>query len=243
MIRHLLLNLFLISFCFCVEAAKKKDYVPEEGSAEVGKKPIKMKSVYPYDEKLQNVLIIGDSISIGYTKPTASLLKGKFNVFHNPGNAQGTTHSLTQINQWLSFKQWDIIHFNWGLHDLKHVKVAGTSQNSNDFSDPQQADIQTYEKNLKQLVHKLKATQSKLIFATTTPYPEGVKPARKPSDAAAYNHVATTIMEQHQIPVNDLYSTILPKLNELQKPINVHFHKEGSELLAEAVAKHISKQL
>ena len=34
----------------------------------------------------------------------------------------------------LDGKKWDVIHFNFGLHDLKHVKVAGTSENSNDFN-------------------------------------------------------------------------------------------------------------
>lgn len=242
MSRQLLLSLCLFAFCFCLESAKKpKEYIPEEGSAEVGRKPMAMKSVLPYDDSLKNVLIIGDSISIGYTKATASLLEGKFNVFHNPGNAQGTTHSLTQIDSWLKFKKWDIIHFNWGLHDLKHVIKAGTSQNSNDFNDPQQADLQTYEKNLRQLVIKLKTSGAKLIFATTTPYPDGVKPARKPSDAKAYNDVALAIMEKNQIPVNDLYSIILPKLNEMQKPVNVHFKPEGSAFLTEAVAEHISQ--
>lgn len=242
MTRLFLLTWTLICLCSLLEAAnKKKDYVPEEGSAEIGKKPIAMKSVLPYDNALKNVLIIGDSISIGYTKHTANLLKGRFNVFHNPGNAQGTTHSLTQIDQWLKFKQWDIIHFNWGLHDLKHVKVAGTSKNSNDFNDPQQADIETYERNLKHLVAKLKASGAKLIFATTTPYPKGVKPARKPSDAEAYNRIAIDIMGKNKIPINDLYTLVLPRLHDIQKPVNVHFQPAGSELLAGEVARHISK--
>jgi acyl-CoA thioesterase-1 len=240
--RLLFLGLSLVFLISITEAAKKKqDYVPEEGSAEVGKKTIAMKSILPYDQNLKNVLIIGDSISIGYTKPTAKLLEGKFNVFHNPGNAQGTTHSLTQIDNWLKFKKWDIIHFNWGLHDLKHVKVAGTSNNSNDFNDPQQADIETYEKNLKQLVSKLKQSNAKLIFATTTPYPDGVRPARKPSDAYNYNQVGLNIMKQHKIAVNDLYTLISPNLKKYQKPVNVHFKPEGSALLAEAVAGMISK--
>lgn len=223
--------------------SKKKAYIPEEGSAEVGKKSIKMKAVKAYDEKLKDVLIIGDSISIGYTKIVAGLLEGKANIYHNPGNAQGTTHSLNEIDKWLAFKKWDMIHFNWGLHDLKHVTEAGTSKNSNDFNDPQQADAMTYKKQLQGLVKKLKASGAELVFATTTPYPAGVKPARKPSDAKVYNEIAVEIMNKEGILVNDLYSKVEPRLRELQKPVNVHFLPEGSKVLGQSVAEVIKKGL
>ena len=68
--------------------------------------------------------------------------------------------------------------------------MAGTSENSNDPKDPYQADLATYEKNLKAIVAKLKASNAKLVFATTTPFPKGVKPYRAPEDAEKYNTVA-----------------------------------------------------
>ena len=192
---------------------------------------------------LPNVLIIGDSISIGYTPAVRELLEGKANVIHNPGNAQGTTLGRKMLNEWLSDTTWDVIHFNWGLHDLKHVKEAGTSNNSNDPNDPQQADLATYTANLKILVEQLKANGATLIFATTTPYPEGVKPCRKPEYAGQYNTAAINIMKANNIVVNDLYALILPRMAELQKPVNVHFKPEGSRLMAEQVAETILNAL
>jgi len=217
-----------------------QQYVPEEGSHELSKKHRRKKAVET-DPSLPNVLIIGDSISIGYTGQVRTQLKGKANVIHNPGNAAGTTLGREKLQEWLGDTKWDLIHFNWGLHDLKHVTESG--KNSNDPADPQQADLATYTANLKVIVKQLKETGSKLIFATTTPYPKGVKPCRLPADAAKYNAEALKIMKVNNIQVNDLYSLVLPKLKTLQRPRNVHFKPEGSKVLADQVASVIQAAL
>ena len=233
----------LISLLACVFLSTivlAESYVPEPGSDELLKKK---KVKIPYDKNLPNVLIIGDSISIGYTPFVAQLLKGKANVIHNKGNSQGTTNGLLKLSSWLGDTKWDVIHYNFGLHDLKHVTEAGTSKNSNSFDDPQQADLPTYTKNLKIITEKLKETGVPLIFATTTPYPNGVKPARKPADAVAYNEKAIEIMKKNGVLINDLYNHILPHLKKLQRPVNVHFTPEGSLFLARKVAKDIEAKL
>jgi acyl-CoA thioesterase-1 len=219
-----------------------QQYTPEDGSQELTKKNRKQSEV-KVAPNLPNVLIIGDSISIGYAGLVRARLQGKANVIHNPGNAQGTTWGLANLQEWLGDTKWDVIHFNWGLHDLKHVTEAGTSENSNDPNDPQQADLATYAANMEILVKQLKATGAKLIFSTTTPYPDGVKPYRLPEDAAKYNAAALEIMKANNIQVNDLYSLVSPKLETLQKPRNVHFKQEGSEVLAEQVAAVIQAAL
>ena len=61
------------------------------------------------------VLIIGDSISLGYTPVVVSILKGQAEVIHNPGNAQHTGTGVERIDKWLQPGDWDLIHFNWGL--------------------------------------------------------------------------------------------------------------------------------
>jgi len=209
-------------------------YIPEEGSAELSgnsreQRPAKV------DPNLPNVLIIGDSISIGYTGVVRAKLAGKANVVHNPGNAEGTKLGLEKLREWLGDTKWDVIHFNWGLHDMKRVK-AETGENSNDPNDPRQADLETYTANLEILVKQLKATGAKLIFATTTPFPAGVKPFRLPEDAARYNAAALGVIRANNIQVNDLYQLVLPKRNTLQKRRNVHFNEEGSKVLGEQVA-------
>ena len=233
-----ILSVFL-SGMVCAE----KDYLPEEGSPELVKKKKKEGKRGKLDPNLPNVLIIGDSISIGYTSSVAAELEGKANVVHNPGNSQGTTNGLANIDAWLASMEWKVIHFNFGLHDLKRVKVAGTAENSNDPDDPFQADLETYSANLNKIVDRLVQSGSTLIFATTTPYPAGVKPYRDPADAARYNAAALEIMERNDIQVNDLHGLVLPDLDTLQKPVNVHFQKEGSELMGKQVAAKIAAAL
>ncbi len=70
---------------------------------------------------LPRVLLIGDSISIGYTVPTRAALKGKANVHRIPTNGGPTIRGVEQIDKWLGDGEWDVIHFNWGLHDLKYI--------------------------------------------------------------------------------------------------------------------------
>ncbi len=213
-----------------------QQYVPEAGSHELSKSH-RNESPVTIDPNLPNVLIIGDSISIGYTGQVRTQLKGTANVIHNPGNAAGTTLGLEKLQEWLGDTQWGVIHFNWGLHDLKHVTETG--ENSRNPNDPQQADLATYTANIEVLVKQLKATGAKLIFATTTPYPKGVKPCRLPEDAVHYNAAALNIMQANNIQVNDLYRLALPKLETLQRRRNVHFNTAGSKVLADQVAATI----
>tara|TARA_R110000850_G_scaffold54619_1_gene130004 strand:- start:1678 stop:2415 length:738 start_codon:yes stop_codon:yes gene_type:complete len=242
--RNSILKLVLVAaVAFAGPLCAEEKYVPEEGSVELAKKKRKGKSDRAIDPALPNVLIIGDSISMGYTGTVKAELASKANVFHNAGNSQGTTNGLAKIDEWLAVADWDVIHFNFGLHDLKRVTEAGTSNNSNDPNDPYQANVETYAANLKKIVTQLRGAGANLIFATTTPFPSGVKPFRAPGDAGNYNAAALKIMRKNNIEVNDLYTLVLPDLATLQKPANVHFDKAGSELMGKQVAGRIEAAL
>ncbi|MDP4878472.1 MAG: SGNH/GDSL hydrolase family protein, partial [Opitutales bacterium] len=189
------------------------------------------------------------SISIGYTLQVRELLKGKANVFrpmngNRVQNCNGTGVGVARLDKWLAGRSWDVIHFNWGLHDLKHVKKAGTNEKSNDPNDPTQATLEVYTKNMEIIVEKLKASGARLVFATTTPVvPETLNPLRTPEAPVEYNAAAVEIMHANNITINDLHSFALPHLAEWQLPKNVHFKPAGSQALAKQVAKAISEQL
>jgi acyl-CoA thioesterase-1 len=200
-------------------------------------------------QKLPNVLIIGDSISIGYYPFVKELMEGKaiinrpFRENGSPENCQGTTNGVKNIDRWIGDTKWDVIHFNFGLHDIKHVDPE-TGKNSKDPEHPHQADLKQYKKNLTFIVEKLKVTGAKLIFAATTPYPDEVSgPLRDPGMPEKYNKAALKIMKKKGIMVNDLYAYVLPRMEELQRPSNVHFTEVGSRALAEQVAKVINDNL
>ncbi|MHC4567011.1 MAG: GDSL-type esterase/lipase family protein [Planctomycetota bacterium] len=187
-----------------------------------------------------NVLIIGDSISIGYFKPVKEMLTGRATVVHNPGNATHSANGLAKLDEWLGETRWDVIHFNHGLHDLKYIDENGNNAPVEKGS--QQIPIGQYEKNLDEMVRRLRKTGAKLIFANTTPVPDGTK-IRLKGDAKIYNVAAERVMKKHGIPVNDLYSFSIVRLDKIQRPANVHFFPEGSRLLGEQVTKEITKAL
>jgi lysophospholipase L1-like esterase len=182
---------------------------------------------------LPRVLIIGDSISVGYTLPVRKLLAGEANVLRIPTNAGTSGNGVFQMDAWLGKQKWDVVHFNFGLHDLKRLSDG----------EPQ-VPIAMYERYLRLFVKRLKATGAKLIWATTTPVPEGpVAPTRKPEDVGAYNAAALRVMKENGITIDDLYAFALPRLKEIQQPVNVHFTNAGSEALAAQVAASIRKAL
>ena len=196
-----------------------------------------------------NVLILGDSISIGYTPFVQKDLSGIANVsrplFENGKNenCQGTTYGIQNIDRWIGTKKLDLIHFNFGLHDIKHVDPV-TGKNSNNPKHPYQADLKQYKKNLKEIVKKLKDTGAIIVFATTTPYPDNLKGSmRDPGLSKKYNKVALKVMKKNKILIDDLYGFVLPRMEELQIPMNVHFTEAGSEAIGNEVAQFIRNQL
>lgn len=192
---------------------------------------------------LPRVLLIGDSISIGYTVPVRELLKGKANVHRPLTNCGPTTKGVAEIEQWLGDGKWDVIHFNWGLHDLKYMGPQGQNLADPKAKDSaQQVPIDEYEKNLRKLVARLKKTPAKLIWRSTTPVPEGCQ-GRVVGDSAKYNAVARKIMDENGIAIDDQYAFCIDKLDKLQLPANVHFTKEGSEALAKQAVASILKAL
>jgi acyl-CoA thioesterase-1 len=195
------------------------------------------------DVELPRVLILGDSISIGYTEPVRELLIGEAHVERNPGNAEHSGHGLANLEKWLGGGDWDVIHFNHGLHDLKFVDDEGNNVTEAGVGHVQ-VPLDQYGRNLEAIVQRLAKTRATLIFATTTPYPEHlVVPIRLAMEVEAYNEVALKVMRRHGVAVNDLYAFALPRTAEIQKPQDCHFTPEGSRALAEEVARHIREAL
>ena len=199
------------------------------------------------DEKLPSILVIGDSISIGYDAKVRSAMSGEANIVHNPGNAADTRYGVKKIDEWL-YREWDVIHFNWGLHDLKRLDNVNVG-----------VEIPDYKSNLQFIVGRMRALnpKAKLIFATTTPYPDNVSPMRLQADAVNYNNAAKEVMTTHNIEINDLHALMMSKLDtnndgkvtnaedtqNLQIDTNVHFKSSGSQVLANAVVAKLRSGL
>ena len=192
---------------------------------------------------LPRVLLIGDSISMGYTLDVREMLKGKANVHRIPTNGGPTTNGLKNITAWLGDSKWDVIHFNWGLHDLKYI-----AEDPSKRADPKapgahlQVPLADYEKNLAELVKIMQATGAKLIWCNSTPVPAGSS-GRIEGDEAKYNEAAARVMTAAGIPTDDLCAHASAKLKDVQLPANVHYSPAGYHYLAEKVAAVIAENL
>jgi hypothetical protein len=207
---------------------------PAATKAERPKKAAVQGALAPVEDKagLPRVLLIGDSISIGYTLPVRKRLEGVANLHRIPANG-GPTKNLSRYDSWLGTGKWDLIHFNHGIHDLRHMTDG-----------KRQVEPADYEANLRTIVAKLKATGAKLIFATTTPIPAPpLQPQRTFGDVAEYNAIATRVMKELGVAINDLNAHMTPRFDELHNPQDLHYKPEGSEHLADKVAAEIKAAL
>ena len=193
---------------------------------------------------LPEALLIGDSISIGYTPHVIAALKGKVDVKHHKGNAQHTGTGLKMLDRWVGQTDWDVIHFNWGLWDLCYRHPESKNQGRRDkVRGTLTMSLEAYERNLEQLVVRLKKTKARLIWAHTTTVPKG-EAGRKLGDDDKYNAAAARVMKKHGVEINDLNvltDSFGPEL--FVKPGDVHYKTEGSKRLGEAVAARILQAL
>ncbi|MDR2437812.1 MAG: SGNH/GDSL hydrolase family protein [Planctomycetaceae bacterium] len=206
---------------------------------------------------LPNVLILGDSISEGYTLPVRKLLHGKANVYRPmnakntaPENCGNTKMGLRNLDRWVDTKQinskkWDVIHFNWGLWDIN--RRIPHNQDNTGIRDKINGTIsfteKEYAENLEKIVEKLKKTDAKLIWGSTSFVPEGEE-GRVSGDEIKYNNAAAKVMKNHHIPINNIHeltSRFEPSL--FRGPRDVHYKSAGSQKIAEQVAEQIQKIL
>ena len=231
----------VLALCLNTASAHAQSGKPSSRGA---KKPNPVYAPIKDKPGLPRVLLIGDSISVGYTLPVRQRLKGKANVHRIPVNGGPTTRGLENLEAWLGDKRWDVIHFNWGLHDMKYMAAnkTGNLADPNAAGSRQQVPPAEYEKNLRMLVKRLKETDAKLIWCETTPVPTGSQ-GRLVDDAIKYNAIAAKVMKTEGVAMNDLHSHALKKQKALQRTANVHFTLQGSQYLAKKIAAEIEARL
>lgn len=173
------------------------------------------------DPKLPRVLLIGDSVSRGYTLAVRKALAGKANVHRAPENCGPTANGLKKIEVWLGDGKWDVIHFNFGIHDRA-------------------TPLPDYTQRLEQLIVRMEKTGAKLIWASTTPIPDDLPKKQTAASIVERNTAAAEVMKKHGIAIDDLFTAITPQLGTLQNPNDVHFNAQGYEFLGQQVAAAIT---
>jgi hypothetical protein len=187
------------------------------------------------DPKLPHVLLIGDSILNGYRGTVARELTGKANidVWLNPIH-QASPELHEQLKGVLAQGPYDLVHFNMGLHGFDQ----GLSRIPEDQFKP-------LTRKLVEAIRK-GAPGAVLIWASSTPMtlkgkPTALDPLNNPI-IIAHNKMAAQVMEEWHLPINDLYSLMLDRL-QLGRGDTVHWKPEGSLVQGRAVASMIEDHL
>jgi len=193
------------------------------------------------DADLPKVVLIGDSIRMGYAPLVAKRLEGKAIIVSAKDNGGDSANVLKRLAEFAIDEKPAIVHFNCGLHDLKVSRKTKEHQVA----------LDKYEANLKEIVARLrKDTSAALIFASTTPIHDERHAKRKgdfdrtEADVQRYNKTAIKVMQDAKIPVHDLHWVV--EQGGTEKMLGndgTHYTPEANARLAEAVADCILRQL
>ncbi len=182
---------------------------------------------------MKKIILIGDSIRLGYEQGVIDILAGRAAVSGPSANGGDSRNVLKNIDEWLA-ERADIIHLNCGLHDLKRS-----------FNEPNAVPLDEYAANLALIFQRLKAMSgAKIIWAATTPVNEKLHHEvkgfdRLENDVDAYNQAASNAAQQAGVPINNLFDVVMKAGRDRLLTDGVHFNPEGRVLLSKAVADFI----
>ena len=202
-------------------------------SARAGGWDISRGAAPPDGSQLPRVLIIGDSISIGYAATVRKQLEGKAIVDHW-ATPLWVTHAGIHpgLEKAVGEYQYAVIHFNHGLHGWQKDRTPEGS----------------YEPAMRRYIVTMKrwAKGATVIWGSTTPMtvkgnPEQLDPENNPM-ILRHNAIAAKVMKKNGIVVNDLYAQVVNH-PEWSRKDRFHYNGNGSKQLGQTVAAAISRAL
>jgi Lysophospholipase L1 and related esterases len=183
------------------------------------------------ETNLPRVLLIGDSITREYYPEVEKHLAGKAFVARlATSRFVADPVLLKEIELVLDQTQFDVIHFNNGMHGWRHSEAEYRT---------------AFPKFLK--IIRAHAPKAKLIWATTTPLKDGkgvtydTKAEYSDERIAARNAIAAEIVAAQKIPTVDLNAVV--KGHAEYHSDNVHFNGQGVQILATEVSQAVEKLL
>jgi len=189
---------------------------------------------------MKNVLLIGDSIRMGYDKQVKKALEGKANVVFPEDNCQFAAYVCRYLHEWfggIDGKDFDVIHWNAGLHDVLRL-----------FGEEPSTPIEIYGYYIERTCQRIKklCPDAKVIFATSTKVITEKMNAdfmRCNEDIEAYNAAAVRIVEKYGFTVNDLYS-LSKTLPEDAHSDAVHYYTDmGADVFSKQVLSFVAEAL
>lgn len=182
------------------------------------------------------VLLLGDSIRMGYQPYVRQELGASFDLSGPAENCATSRNLLANLDRWALERPASIIHLNAGLHDLRYDPGR----------DAPVVSMDEYESNVRTILSRLRdRTDARLIWATTTPVHEKLHAEqklsrRRESDVTSYNAIATRVGRELDVELDDLCAAVLAHgPDALWSGDGVHFSDAGSRFLGAQVARAI----
>lgn len=185
---------------------------------------------------MKNVLLIGDSIRMGYDKSVKKTLENKANVIFPSENCRFAAYVLRYFHEFfgeLKAENIDVIHWNAGLWDCLRL-----------FKEEPQTPLEIYSYYIERICMRIKklCPDAKVIFATSTSVlsekmSENFK--RYNEEIEAYNAAAVKTVEKYGFAVNDLY-TLSTSLPETTHSDSVHYYTpQGTKAFTDQVLSYL----
>ena len=187
---------------------------------------------------MKKIILIGDSIRIGYQPTVQKELAGQADVWGPEENGGESRYVLARLDDWVITRHPDIVHLNCGLHDLRKEFGADTSA----------VPLDEYRANLEMIFQRIRDHSSaRIVWAATTPVNEQWHHETKPfdrfeADVLAYNRQAQEVAAQFGAEIDDLYAVVTRAGRDQHLlPDGVHFTDAGYTLLGRAVAEALTR--
>ena len=190
---------------------------------------------------MKKIILLGDSIRMGYDKYVKDALAGVAEVYYPDDNCRFAQYLLRHMHQWKNEGRWpsdaDIVHWNAGLWDI--VELYG--------EEPLTIEEQ-YAEMVKRIDRQIKRLfpRARVVFATTTSVVEsGFRPEfkRQNSYIERYNKIAVDALAESDCKINDLYSFSCA-LPDVCRSDATHFNTpEGRKALGDKVLSVLCAEL
>lgn len=191
-----------------------------------------LSSAFSEEKGKPSVLFLGDSVHRNIFQAAAKELGQKISVHYPPRSIEvaDSRSALERIEDLLGNSSPDIIYFNYGIGDLcyrdpatREIRIMSKQSGGVRVSSPAQ-----YEQQLDTLVRRLKSSNAKLIWGSTTPlvninfFPSFQGIFFDPHSEQEYNTIASRVMAKHKVPVLNLHRYIMEKFqpDEAHPPYN-----------------------
>ena len=190
---------------------------------------------------MKKILLIGDSIRMGYDKYVKEALKNVAEVYYTKENNCFAEYTLRYAHEWKSQlgcgDDVDLVHWNAGLWDCLEL-----------FEDEPLSTVDYYKNAIGRIDKRLRMLfpKAKMVFATSTSVNEEIMDKnfrRHNSVIERYNEAAKEVLSGTDTQINDLYTltTAFPK--EYRSDF-VHFYTDkGTEIIGGRVLAVICSEL